>query len=59
MKGYKVERQHVSKMGSTAWLRWAGPFLTRAEAEREVQMAINNGGRPLRIVEVEVEEDIG
>jgi hypothetical protein len=52
MKRYRVEREHVSKLGTCAWLRWAGPFDTRAEAEREVVLAMNNGGRPLRIVEV-------
>jgi hypothetical protein len=59
MIAYRVEREHVSRLGSAAWLFWAGPFRTRAEAEREVMLAMSGGGRRLRIVRVECEGGCG
>jgi len=49
---WRVEGKAVSKMGSVAWLRWAGPFDTRAEAEREMTCARQRGTGLLRIVEL-------
>lgn len=49
---YRVEREHVSKMGTVAWLLFAGPFDTRTEAEVCIRRAEAQGGRQLRIVEV-------
>jgi len=49
---WRVEGKVFSKMGEVYWLRWVGPFETRAEAEREMNFAQRRGRTLLRIVEV-------
>ena len=51
MTRYRIEAEFVSRM-STAWVRFDGPFETRAEAERAMALASKRARHRLRIVEV-------
>jgi len=49
---WRVEAEFTSKMGQRAWVRYAGPFDTRAEA---MAVVARKGKKPpyaLRVVEV-------
>jgi hypothetical protein len=49
---WRVEAEFTSKMGSRAWVKFAGDFETRAMAEAVVRRAGKRPAHPLRVVEV-------
>jgi cell division septation protein DedD len=45
-----VEQQHKSGLGNLQWLKVAGPFRSRAEAEATLARREQRIGAPMRIV---------
>jgi hypothetical protein len=50
--GWYLEQQHKSGLGNLQWLKVAGPFGTRAEAEATLARREQRIGAPMRIVMV-------
>jgi hypothetical protein len=49
---FAIEQQHKSGLGSLDWLRVAGPFATRAEAEGAITRRQQRIDAPMRVVEL-------
>ena len=48
---FAIEQQHKSGLGSLTWVRVAGPFRTRVEAEASMDRRAVRIGAPMRVVE--------
>jgi hypothetical protein len=52
MVKYKVEALFTTKLRTQEWVRYAGPYDTRAEADLVALIGKNKTGHKMRVVEV-------